>query len=72
MLVTKMFSIYCFVRYLCRKLRKKVEFLSGEAPGSRYDSSYWYYQPAEDRIPGRVAGKLAQDRSEHGVYYPLK
>jgi len=38
----------------------------------RYDSSYWYYQPVEDRIPGHVRGKHAEDKKTEGVYYPLK
>jgi len=61
----------CFSTCLCRKLRKKVEFLAGDVTG-RYDSSYWYYQQAETRFPGHVAEKVERDRSKEGGGYDLK
>jgi len=56
--------------FLCRKLRKKVEYLCGDLTG-RYDSTHWYYQPAEDRIPGHVRGKFEIDRAQDGQHYRL-
>jgi len=65
-------NVWNFVFFsICRKLRAKVEYLSTDITG-RYDSSYWYYQPVEDRIPGHVRGKHAEDKKTEGVYYPLK
>jgi len=54
-----------------RKLRAKVEHLSSDLTG-RYDSTYWYYQPAEDRIPGYIASKVAHDVVEEGAYWEFK
>jgi len=48
-----------------------VEFLAGDLTG-RYDSDFWYYQQAEDRIPGHVAKKVQEDRSKEGSGYALK
>lgn len=54
-------------KVLLRKLQRKVEYLSGDVTG-RYDSTYWYYQPAEDRIASHVAGKVEKDRSQEGAH----
>jgi len=45
--------------------------LAGE-PTGRYDSSFWYYQPAEDRLQGHIAAKFEQDRENTGAGYNLK
>jgi len=44
-----------------------VKYLAGDLTG-RYDSTYWYYQPAEDRIPEHIAGKYKVDRDQAGAY----
>lgn len=43
-----------------------MEFLSGDVTG-RYDSSYWYYQPAEDKVVARVREKAVEDRATEGT-----
>ena len=48
-----------------------MEHLSSDLTG-RYDSTYWYYQPAEDRIPGYIASKVAHDVVEEGAYWEFK
>jgi len=53
---------------MCRKLHRKVEYLCGDLTG-RYDSTFWYYQPAEDRITPHVAEKVEYDRTQEGVYH---
>jgi len=62
----KVFAVLC-----CRKLKAKAEHLASDVTG-RFDSSYWYYQPAEDRFPGHVAGLFAEDRKTEGASYNLK
>ena len=45
--------------------------MSGDVTG-RYDSTYWYYEPAEDRIASHVRDKLVeQDKleGEHAYFY---
>lgn len=56
---------------MIKKLRKKVEYLASDITG-RYDSTYWYYQPAEDRIPGYTAANVARDVEEEGGYWEFK
>lgn len=58
-------------KIMLRKLRKKVEYLAGSTTG-RFDSSFWYYQPVEDRIPGHVASLVEEDKQVEGVGYSLK
>jgi len=48
-----------------------VEFLAA-GPSGRFDSSYWYYQPAEDRIAPHVAEKIKKDEESDGIIYQLK
>jgi len=45
--------------------------LAGSTTG-RFDSSFWYYQPVEDRIPGHVASLVEEDKQVEGVGYSLK
>jgi len=45
--------------------------LAGD-PTGRYDSSYWYYQPAETRVRDRLRSKIEYDESTQGVAYNLK
>ena len=48
-----------------------MEFLAG-GPSGRFDSSYWYYQPAEDRIAPHVAEKVEKDKEYEGYILQLK
>lgn len=49
-----------------RKLRKKVEFLAGDVTG-RFDSSWWYYQPAETKVVPHNRETMAEDRRIEGT-----